>query len=76
MNHVVLALTNQQADIVAAALGQLPLKMAYETFESIKQQRAQQAADAEKAASAPPRPRPVPLPDAPAYHGGAQAAAD
>ena len=75
MNHVVLALTNQQADIVAAALGQLPLKVAYETFESIKQQRAQQAADAEKTAE-PPRPRPVPLPDAPVYHGGAQAAAD
>lgn len=78
MNHVVLALTNQQADIVAAALGQLPLKVAYETFESIKQQRAQQAADAEKAASAPPWPFP-PRPeiaDAPAYEGPAQAAAD
>lgn len=54
MNHVVLALTIQQADIVAAALGQLPLKVAYETFESIKQQRAQQQADFDKKAAEPP----------------------
>jgi hypothetical protein len=69
VNHVVLALTIQQADIVAAALGQLPLKVAYETFESIKQQRArQQEQDAANKAA--------PVADAPGYEGPAQAAAD
>ena len=69
---------------MAAALGQLPLKVAYETFESIKQQRAQQQADFDKKAAEPPAPwppRPAPLPDrpmndAPGYEGPASAAAD
>lgn len=71
MNHVVLALTIQQANIVAAALGELPLKVAYETFESIKQQRARQQEQEQDAAN-----KAAPVADAPDYEGPAQAAAD
>ena len=73
MNHVVLALTIQQANIVAAALGELPLKVAYETFESIKQQRARQQEQEQEQDAAN---KAAPVADAPDYEGPAQAAAD
>lgn len=77
LEHVVLALTTQQVNIVAAALGKLPLEIAYDTFESVKRQHAQQVADAAKPPEGPKIvPPPGPLRDAPGYEGPAPAAED